>query len=167
MAQISRPAYIWKPSPNFKVPLSPRKISCVVIHATATHRIESPAAWLCDPIAKASAHYLIGLDGKILYLVEEKNIAWHAGISSWRGVPNVNNFSIGIELVNPNDGQTPYPYEQVRATVDLCVPICKENGIKSCDVIGHADVAPGRKNDPLAFVWDEFRTYLRGGGIDG
>ena len=51
--------------------------------------------------SKVSSHYLIGRDGKIINLVDEKNRAWHAGVSRWKGIDNLNNISIGIELENP------------------------------------------------------------------
>jgi N-acetylmuramoyl-L-alanine amidase len=147
-------------SPNFKKPASPRAITCVVIHSTATTGIDSPKRWLCDPESKASAHYLIGQDGHVLQLVDEKNIAWHAGESEWRGKHAVNAFSVGIELVNANDGKDKYPAAQFEACASLTALICKEYGVALEDVVGHKDVAPGRKTDPAGFPWDDFKIRL-------
>lgn len=153
------------PSPNHrKIDLN-RKVTCVIIHATATSGIESPLAWLCDPKSKVSAHYLIGLNGRVIQLVAENDIAWHAGDSEWGGQKSVNAFSIGIELVNANDGKMQYPSPQVTACVDLVAAICQERGITSENVIGHADIAPGRKTDPAGFQWFAFRAQLLAAGI--
>lgn len=132
----------------------------MVIHATATKAIDSPREWLCNPDSKVSAHYLIGRDGLILNLVDEKNIAYHAGESSWKGMAHVNRFSIGIELVNSNDGIMDYPDVQMNALVSLVVPICSDYGISPEDVIGHLDIAPGRKTDPAGFPWEIFRAAI-------
>lgn len=159
-----RPDSDWTPSPNFHQ-ASGRKITCVVMHDTASHGVESPKEWLCDPTSKVSAHYLIGKDGKIYHLVHESNIAWHAGESTWREQSNVNEFSVGVELENTNDGQDPYPEEQLAAATALVVAICKDYGVKLADVVGHLDVAPGRKTDPAGFPWDDFRGRLTAAGI--
>lgn len=154
------------PSPNFKPKaVGERKITCIVIHATATSGISSPREWLCNPASRVSAHYLIGKDGVILQLVEEKDVSWHAGESEWKGQEFVNGFSIGIELVNANDAKDPYPQEQLDVCVKLVAAICKDYGIACCDVVGHRDIAPGRKTDPARFPFDEFRMRLADLGI--
>lgn len=155
-----RPDSEWCPSPNFLSVPPGRKVTCVVIHATATSGLDSPKEWLCNPNSKVSAHYLIGRTGVILHLVHESNVAWHAGDSEWRGQSGVNRFSVGIELVNSNDGQMEYPNDQLAAAAELVRAICADHGIKPQDVVGHADIAPGRKTDPAAFPWDDFRMRL-------
>lgn len=160
-----RPICDWVPSPNFTPGSWDRKISAIIIHATATSGLQSPLDWLCNPKSKASCHYMIDLDGRIARLVCEKDISWHAGISAWRDRKNVNMFSVGLELVNLNDGKMEYPKEQIEALVSICVPMCVDYGIGIGDIVGHADVAPGRKNDPLGFPWDEFRSMVKGHGI--
>jgi len=97
--------------------------------------------------------------------VDEKNIAWHAGESEWKGQKGVNTFSIGIELVNANDGKMPYPQEQIDACAALVVPICKDNSISIADVVGHCDIAPGRKTDPAGFPWEDFKLKLHDLGL--
>lgn len=149
------------PSPNFRRMKTPRIVTCIVIHATATSGIDSPKEWLCNPESGVSAHYLIGLDGQTFQLVDENNVAWHAGKSEWGGKKGVNAFSIGIELVNSNDGVCEYPCEQIASCSELVVGICKERGIRPENVVGHADISPGRKTDPAAFPWDDFRINLK------
>lgn len=154
----------WNPSPNLKLAKN-RKISCVVLHATATSGIQSPKEWLCSEQSKVSAHYLMGKDGMTFQLVDEGDIAWHAGDSIWRDQKWVNNFSIGIELVNANDGQDEYPQPQIDACATLVASICKDYGIGVQDVIGHKDIAPGRKTDPAGFDFDDFRITLTNLGV--
>lgn len=167
------------PSPNFTPPShyglsEPRAIKLVVIHATATPGLDSPLEWLCDPNSKASAHYLIGRDGVVYQLVQDTMVSWHAGISEWKGlewknpktgVTSVNPISVGIELVNSNDGAQDYPAEQKSSAAQVVADICKEHGLSTQCVVGHLDVAPGRKNDPVKFPWVEFIASLRAMGV--
>lgn len=90
-------------SPNCGGALTP---SCLVVHYTAGRSADSASAWLCNPLAKASAHLVIGKDGKVIQLVPFNVVAWHAGESSWRNargetLVGLNRHSIGIELDNP------------------------------------------------------------------
>lgn len=74
----------------------------IVLHDTAG-RLDgnSSVAWLCDKAAKASAHFVVGRDGAVTQLAPTNVATWHAGQSRWNGRPNVNGFSVGIEIVNP------------------------------------------------------------------
>lgn len=154
-----RPPIVHTPSPNFRRTPG-RQVSCVIIHATATAGLSSPLNWLRAAESKVSAHYLIDVTGLVYQLVHEEDVAWHAGQSLWMGRANVNDFSIGIELVNANDGIMPYPEPQLAACAQLVKAICSEKFIAKENVVGHADIAPGRKNDPLAFPWADFRQRL-------
>jgi len=155
----ARPESEWVPSPNFNA--RPGPVTAIVIHATETSGIDSPRAHLCDPASKASAHYLIGKTGIILHLVHESERAWHAGVSSWDGKDDVNDFSVGIELVNENDGVAEYSQDQLTAAAALCRAMMTDYGVNTENVIGHADIAPGRKTDPGAmFPWGSFRAML-------
>ena len=165
-----RPASCWSPSPNYKKVDNgaARSIKCIILHATATKGLESPLKWLCSPESKVSAHYLIDEDGKIFNLVDEQNVAWHAGAAEWKGLKNINAASIGIEMVHPNDGKTPWAASQVSVCAELCACICKDYQLPQAFVVSHAEVAmpPGRKNDPLCFPWETFRTLLKEEGIE-
>ncbi len=77
----------------------------------------------------------------------------------------MNAFSIGIELVNANDGIMAYPEPQIEACRALVGAICRERKIKCDDVVGHFDVAPGRKTDPAGFPFDDFRARLYKDGV--
>ncbi|KKQ53482.1 MAG: N-acetylmuramyl-L-alanine amidase, negative regulator of AmpC, AmpD [Parcubacteria group bacterium GW2011_GWD2_38_11] len=101
-----------------------------------------------------SAHYLIARDGVIYRLVKDENIAWHAGVSK---VPdertNVNDFSIGIEMINTEDGK--YSDEQYNSLNSLIGTLQKKYKIKY--ILGHNEIAPGRKTDPWNIEWGKVR----------
>lgn len=101
---------------------------------------------LCDPQAEVSAHWLIDEDGTTLALVDEHLRAWHAGTGSWQGRDDVNSRSIGIEL--QNDGRSPFPERQMAALETLLRGVMTRWSIPPHGVIGHSDMAPGRKVDP-------------------
>lgn len=124
----------------------------VVIHYTAMKDCASAAKALCDPAREVSAHYLIGRGGEVLNLVPEQMRAWHAGAGEWRGGGDVNSRSIGIEL--DNDGLTPFSAPLMDALSPLLHKLLAAWGIGPEGVIGHSDMAPGRKIDPgRRFDW--------------
>lgn len=115
-----------------------------------------------------STHYLIpkfdeSIDGRlvVLQLVDENKRAWHAGVSYWNGRSNLNDTSIGIEVVNPgyNDisGKRiwyPYGEKQITALAALAKDIINRYQITPDNVLGHSDIAPLRKQDPgKLFPW--------------
>lgn len=113
---------------------------------------EAALARLCDPAAEVSAHYLIGGDGTLWQMVREADRAWHAGAGSWAGQDDINSRSIGIEL--DNLGTHPFSEPQMAALEALLRGIMVRWGIGPAGVIGHSDMAPGRKCDPGArFDW--------------
>ncbi len=107
---------------------------------------------LCDPAREVSAHYLIAADGEVISLVPEALRAWHAGAGRWGGTTDVNSRSIGIELAN--DGFSPFAAPQMDALTDLLKGLHARWNIRPERVIGHSDMAPGRKIDPGSrFDW--------------
>lgn len=122
----------------------------LVIHYTGMRSAAAAIERLCDPTAKVSAHYLIDEDGSVVTLVPEVRRAWHAGVSWWRGRANLNDVSIGIELVNPGHewGYRPFPEPQMATLVELSLGIVRRWSIPSARVLGHSDIAPARKDDP-------------------
>ena len=111
-----------------------------------------------------SSHYLINDydDKQINLLVDETKRAWHAGISKWKGLDNLNFSSIGIEIVNlGNSGGVyqPYPDYQIKKVGELARDIVNRYNIQPFNVVGHADIAPGRKPDPgPLFPWKKLYT---------
>lgn len=124
----------------------------VVIHYTAMTSAKAAVSTLCNPENEVSAHYLIAEDGEVVSLVPEALRAWHAGAGRWGAVSDVNSRSIGIELAN--DGFSPFAAAQMDALTDLLHGVRARWGIRPERVIGHSDMAPGRKIDPGArFDW--------------
>ncbi|WP_341369033.1 N-acetylmuramoyl-L-alanine amidase [Yoonia sp. BS5-3] len=118
----------------------------VVIHYTAMTSAKAALKTLCDPATEVSAHYLIAEDGEVLSLVPEALRAWHAGVGRWGATTDVNSRSIGIELAN--NGVSPFAAAQMDALTDLLRGIKARWDIRPERVIGHSDMAPGRKIDP-------------------
>ena len=138
----------WRPSPNADV----RRPNYVVLHHTGSNDLARALAALTDPRGDVSAHYLVAADGRILQLVDERQRAWHAGASSWGGDTDLNSASIGIELVN--DGTSPYAEPQIEALLALLRDVTTRQRIPPAHVLGHGDVAAGRKVDPgVQFPW--------------
>jgi N-acetylmuramoyl-L-alanine amidase len=136
-------------SPNFdKRPSGPPYM--IVIHDTEGS-FESSLQWLTDPASQVSAHYLIDLSGPIYRLVNESDRAWHAGTSYWHNVPvvyNLNDISIGIELVNTNSAKNSYPAEQITALINLLFDIGTRYYIPLQYMVSHEDIAATRRTDP-------------------
>lgn len=141
---------IQKPSPNFDERSEGVKADLLVMHYTGMKTGKEAIERLCDPEAKVSSHYVVEEDGRIFQLVDENKRAWHAGISSWGGREKVNDFSIGVEIVNPGHefGYRPFPAVQMQSVVALCKEIVARHKIEPKRVVGHSDIAPARKEDP-------------------
>ncbi|MDA1089695.1 MAG: N-acetylmuramoyl-L-alanine amidase [Proteobacteria bacterium] len=122
----------------------------LVLHYTGMESAFRALDRLCDPKAKVSAHYLIDEDGMVAPLVDEGMRAWHAGVAFWRGETDINARSIGIELVNPGHefGYRDFPDVQMAALRDLALKVLDRHPIPARNVVGHSDVAVGRKTDP-------------------
>lgn len=150
-----KPVFIERPSSNFNERL--REVDAIILHYTAGE-LDSALETLTDPRGtnRVSAHYVVARDGTIYHLVDESKRAWHAGISQWNGKPDINSSSIGIEIINLGrkaDGSfDPYTEAQIKSVIALCKDIKTRHKIKY--ILGHSDIAPGRKQDPGAhFPW--------------
>jgi len=145
--RIGHPAE-WVPSPNF----NDRRPAYVILHHTTNDTAEQALRTLTDPLREVSAHYLVGRDGRIVQLVDERRRAWHAGQSRWGADADINSSSIGIEL--DNNGREPFAAAQIDALLRLLADLKSRYKIPTENFLGHADVAPGRKVDPSAhFPW--------------
>ena len=149
-----------QPSPNCDERALP--ITMAVIHYTEMQSAADALSRLSDPEAKVSAHYLISKTGEVTRMVPEDRRAWHAGVSFWRGIRDVNSASIGIELDHPGHkyGYTDFPDAQFEALVPLLARMVKAHAIPRANVVGHSDVAPARKIDPgELFPWERLADY--------
>ncbi len=141
-------------------------VDMVVLHYTGMKNGEMAVERLCNPLAEVSAHYIVFEDGHLIQLVSEDRRAWHAGSAFWRGNTDINERSIGIEIVNPGHefGLTKFPDKQMAALESLIIEIIQRYSISGHNIVGHSDVAPRRKIDP-GELFDWRRLYKSGIGI--
>jgi N-acetylmuramoyl-L-alanine amidase len=140
----------WAPSQNFDA----RKPRLIVVHHTFMENAEEALQTLQSQNSegRVSAHYLIADNGKLYQLVADNQRAWHAGVGSWQGITDINSISIGIEL--DNNGSEPFDERQIQSLIRLLEDLCTRLNIPRTAIIGHADLAPTRKNDPSRhFPW--------------
>jgi AmpD protein len=149
------------PSPNFDERPEGAQIELLVIHAISLppgefggSGIEELFSNRLDPsqhpyyasIAqlRVSAHFLVRRDGALLQFVSCLKRAWHAGASSWRGRSRCNDFSVGIEL----EGTDEIPFEPAQYSSLASLTLALRHAYPISAIVGHADIAPGRKTDP-------------------
>lgn len=175
-------------SPNQGGTIVPRLL---VLHYTASGGEDGKgdADYLSRASSRASAHIVVGRNGSIDQIVPLNKKAWHAGVSTWEGDDNVNDYSIGIEIDNwgwLKDGKShagvvvkdvfkgtrsghneweAYPKAQLDSVEKVIAAICEAYNIT--DIVGHEDIAPGRKQDPGpaldAFKADMQKKYTKEG----
>ncbi len=162
------------PSPNFDERPPGARIELVVIHAISLppgefgtglvadffcNRLPLGRHPFLDKIAslRVSAHYFIDREGGVCSFVPEEKRAWHAGVSAFAGRENCNDFSLGIEL----EGDDEHPFTPAQyASLNLLLAAVRRRypWIDRAHVVGHADIAPGRKTDPGPFFdWRQVR----------
>ncbi|MBL6786285.1 MAG: N-acetylmuramoyl-L-alanine amidase [Candidatus Pelagibacter bacterium] len=153
-------------SPNHSIKQrSNRDIKFVIIHYTGMQSEIESVNRLKDPKYKLSCHYLINRRGEIIRMVRDRNVAWHAGKSKWKKFINLNNSSIGIELVNKGHrhGYQNFNKKQIINLINLCKNLKQKYLIKKENFLGHSDIAPLRKSDPgEKFPWKKLSNYNLG-----
>ena len=162
-------------SPNFDTRPDNTKIKLVVVHGISLPPAEYGGRYIRDFFCnqldknadeyfvkicdmKVSAHCLIERDGNIVQFVSLFERAWHAGVSSWHGEANCNDFSIGIELEGTDEcAYTDSQYLQLNRLLTCLIEHFPEIDRKT--VCGHSDIAPGRKTDPgRSFDWNRVES---------
>lgn len=166
---------LYLPSPNCDARPAGETIRLIVVHAISLppEQFGGPGVAqlftnTLDPDAdpyyatihslRVSAHYFIRRDGQLIRFVDPALRAWHAGVSNWKGRERCNDFSIGIEL----EGCDTLPFEdaQYGQLARLIVELKKHYPIE--DVVGHSDIAPGRKTDPgPCFDWARLHCLVQ------
>jgi AmpD protein len=154
-------------SPNFDARPDGEAISLLVVHAISlppgefggdaiarlfTNTLDATAHPYFAAISgqRVSAHFLIRRDGELIQFVSCCERAWHAGRSSWQGRERCNDFSIGVELEGCDE--QPFESAQYERLLELIESLRTRYPLDA--VIGHADIAPGRKTDPgPCFEW--------------
>lgn len=140
----------WVGTTNFGM----RKPDFVIIHHTAQNSCDQTLRTFTLPRTQVSAHYVICRDGTVHHMLNDFLRAWHAGNSSWGNNKDINSCSIGIEL--DNDGFEPFTAPQLNSLLVLLDTLKTRYNIPKNNFIGHADIAPTRKNDPNSFFpWQE------------
>ncbi|MDB0509847.1 N-acetylmuramoyl-L-alanine amidase (plasmid) [Ralstonia solanacearum] len=156
---------------SIQSPSQDSRVRTLVLHYTAETLADS-IALLTDPQKEVSSHYLVpdAADGgerfRVYALVPEAGRAWHAGVSYWQGERMLNASTVGIEVVNLgfpaqdknapliNRRWYPYPDAQIAVVGRLAADVVARHGIRPQKVVGHSDIAPGRKLDPgPLFPW--------------
>lgn len=152
----------WREAANHNERAAGTGIELLVLHYTGMQSEEGALDWLCCEESRVSCHYFVFSDGRIVQSVPESRRAWHAGVSSWRGLDDLNSRSIGIEIANPGHefGYVPFPEAQIEAVIALARDIVVRNAIKPRDVVAHSDIAPARKQDPgELFPWKRLAQH--------
>jgi AmpD protein len=149
------------------ISLPPGRFGGRAIAALFTNRLDPSADPYFATVAQSrvSAHFLIGRDGALTQFVSCARRAWHAGASSWRDRDQCNDFSIGVELEGTDD----VPYDAVQYTVLARLTRALRRRYPIVDIVGHSEIAPGRKTDPgPAFDWARYRRLVAGrtGSLD-
>ena len=117
----------------------------IVLHHTSGAYAGS-VSWCMDPVSKVSYHCIIARNGKRTVLATPSQRTWHAGVSSWQGRKDANSFSIGLAWEG-DTYQVPLSEDAILSAVEYLLPILDEYHIPLSNIIRHADVAPGRKDD--------------------
>jgi N-acetylmuramoyl-L-alanine amidase len=143
------------PSVNYN-----NRIRQIILHHTVSNFEESLKILDGQKSIQVSSHYLINdhpneeYPNYIYNLVRDEKRSWHAGISQWGYENDINNSSIGIEIVNADGNVHAYPGKQIEAVIFLLKELIKRHEIEPVNVIGQSDIAPGRKIDPgILFPW--------------
>ena len=142
-----------------------RDIKYVVIHYTGMQSEIESLERLKNIKSKVSCHYFINYKGVVAQMVMDKKVAWHAGKSRWKNFINLNDNSIGIELVNKGHefGYQNFSSLQIKSLIGLCKTLKKKYRIKKENFLGHSDIAPLRKLDPgEKFPWKKLSKYNLG-----
>ena len=151
---------------NYSIhPRSKKKIQFIIIHYTGMQSEIESLQKLSSAKSKVSCHYFIGRKGKIIKLVPDKNIAWHAGKSRWKSFRDLNENSIGIELANKGHehGYQNFSPLQIKNLIKLCKKLKRQYSIKPENFLGHSDIAPLRKLDPgEKFPWKKLSKFKIG-----
>lgn len=157
----SRPSWLRRKPVSFGFEKAQRKsqdIDTIVLHSSFNN--QGGDRYSVDKVIGiwksygVAPHFLIDRKGNVYQLVDEENVAYHAGVSEMKdGRKNVNDFSFGVEILNAeDDGYTDAQYGAIR---DLVAYLKGTYPIKY--VVGHDDIAPGRKTDPWNFDWKRIR----------
>ena len=145
-------------SPNFNSQKRLKKqVRFIILHYTGMKSEKEEIIRLTNMQSQVASHYLITRNGKIINLVPDLYIAWHAGISSWKTLNSLNKNSIGVEITNPGHqfGYKKFSKKQISSLINLSKFLIEKYKINKRNILGHSDIAPDRKKDPgEKFPWE-------------
>ena len=148
---------IYDYSPNFNsLKRNKKLIKYLIFHYTGMKSEKDAIKKLTDYNSNVSCHYYITKLGRVIQMVPDLYIAWHAGKSKWKKDISLNKNSIGIEVSNPGhgNGYIKFSNRQIRSLVKLTKILIKKYKIRKVNILGHSDIAPLRKKDPgEKFPW--------------
>ena len=146
-------------SPNFSPKKrKPRDIKFIILHYTGMKNDKESIKKLTDIKSSVSCHYYINQNGKILAMVPDLYVAWHAGKSKWKKLNLLNKYSIGIEISNPGHEHNykKFSNKQIISLKKILHFLIRKYKIKIKNILGHSDIAPTRKKDPgEKFPWKD------------
>ncbi len=147
-------------SPNHSARPHEAKPRIIVLHATGPGSLKGVLEWVTSKASKVSYHGLIASDGTYYNLVSLERAAYHAGVSEWNGIKNINSISLGLAWMNPNDGQIPLTPQQIAIAKGVIQYWAQQYPTIEA-VTTHAAVATpkGRKNDPDHVPNFDLATY--------
>jgi N-acetyl-anhydromuramoyl-L-alanine amidase len=169
----------WRPSPNVGARPEGVDATLAIVHSISlppgvfrgdaverlfTNRLDCDAHPYFDGLRglQVSAHFFVRRSGRVIQFAATTRRAWHAGVSQWRGRGNCNDWSIGIELEGLEGGR--FEVAQYHSLACLLQVLVRHHPIG--EVVGHEDVAPGRKSDPGAgFDWVQLARRLHRSGL--
>ena len=150
-------------SPNFySTKRHKKKIKYLVFHYTGMKNDRLAIKKLTSQKSKVSCHYYITKKGKLIHMVPDLYIAWHAGKSKWKKDSLINKNSIGLEVSNPGHfhGYEKFNSKQINCLIKISKILIKKYKISKENILGHSDVAPLRKLDPgEKFPWKHLSKY--------
>lgn len=124
-----------------------RQIKFLVLHHVAANSVDHAINQFEEH--KVSSHFLIDEDGKIFELVDENDVAYHAGVSFWSGIDGLNANSIGIEFINSAPFEKKFTSQQMASGVVLCKYLAAKYQIAPQNIVGHSDIAYSRETGLL------------------
>lgn len=153
----------FRQSPN--ISSGTKDIRFIILHFDAASNSTSAVNWLTQKASGVSSDLHITRDGKVTQMAEFNKITWHAGRSEWKGLTNLNKYAIGIE--QENRGMVKGVYQDwTEVQIQKCIEVCKALVVaypSITEILGHEEVAPGRKDDPgPKFPMDRVRREVFG-----
>jgi N-acetyl-anhydromuramyl-L-alanine amidase AmpD len=137
-------------------PITP---TMIVLHHTSGS-YNGSVSWCMNPESKVSYHVIIARNGNRTVLAADTARCWHAGLSSWQGVPDCNSYSLGVAW-DGNTYEDPLGEDAMDSAIQYIVPRMKKWHIPMSRIVTHQQIAPNRKNDISPADAARFKSRLK------